>query len=149
MEPSKVAYDLIAKWEGCRLTSYRDGKGYWTIGIGHLMRPQDDVACAGVVINLTTAGVVFHEDVDEAAQVVAKLTDLTQPMLDALTSFVFAFGASKFYDSELFGDLMDRKYQAAADQLLRWDHEGTREVAGLEERRKEERALFLSGLKVS
>jgi lysozyme len=35
-----LAQELIAKWEGLRLTAYKDTLGLWTIGYGHLLQPQ-------------------------------------------------------------------------------------------------------------
>lgn len=32
---------LIIEFEGLRLEPYRDSAGYWTIGIGHLVRPGE------------------------------------------------------------------------------------------------------------
>lgn len=35
-----LAQELIAKWEGLRLTAYKDSLGLWTVGYGHLLEPQ-------------------------------------------------------------------------------------------------------------
>lgn len=35
MKISSDGIKFITQWEGCHLTSYQDGGGVWTIGVGH------------------------------------------------------------------------------------------------------------------
>jgi lysozyme len=56
--------------------------------------------------------------------------------------FVFNLGATRLAGSTLLKYLNEGRYDAAAWQLLAWDHAGSREVAALKNRREAEFKLW-------
>jgi len=79
-------------------------------------------------------------DVGDAEQAVARLVkvELTQGQFDALVDFVFNLGQGQLAESTLLKELNSGQDDAAGEQLLRWDHAGTQENAGLKARREAE-----------
>ena len=70
--------------------------------------------------------------------------DLTQNEFDALVSLIYNIGSGNFKSSTLLRILNQKKYDAAANQFLRWNKAGGRVLAGLTKRREHERELFLT-----
>jgi GH24 family phage-related lysozyme (muramidase) len=58
--------------------------------------------------------------------------------------FCFNLGQGRLAASTLLQDLNIGRYDAAAEQLLRWDHTGAQEIAGLKARREAEFHLWHS-----
>lgn len=141
---------FIAGWEGFRAAPYNDAGGNATIGYGHLLH-YGPVNARDVEQNptLTRAGALelLRDDVDQAEETVREL--VRPPFVfpwrfDAITSFVYNVGAGAFARSGVLRQLnASRTRGRAADELLAWDHAGGRELPGLLNRRRAERALFL------
>jgi lysozyme len=68
----------------------------------------------------------------------------SQNQYDALVSLAFNIGVGAFSRSTLLRLLNAGKHTEAADQFLRWNKAGGKELKGLTTRRKDERALYLS-----
>ena len=45
MTYSKIGENLTERFEGCRLESYQDSGGVWTIGYGHTMNVGPGMTC--------------------------------------------------------------------------------------------------------
>ena len=159
MTPSSKCLDLIKRFEGCRLKAYPDpaspraadpsnpalSGSPWTIGYGHT---GPDVY-EGLVISPEEASRLLQERVSALGGMLVRLfpMGLTQGQLDALTSFCYNVGMAAFRGSTLVRLLNGKpedRLQRAADELLKWDKAGGREIAGLKARRQAERELFLS-----
>ena len=56
--------------------------------------------------------------------------------------FTFNLGSARLQTSTLLQLLNSGNYDAAAKQLLRWDHSGSQEIAALETRREAEYRLW-------
>lgn len=146
MQTSEKGIALIKQFEGCRLTSYQDSVGVWTIGYGWT-RPVDGVPVrSGMAIKqevaerlLKTGLVSYENDVSKLVKV-----KLTQGQFDALVSFAYNLGARALSTSTLLKKLNAGDYRGAADEFLRWNKAGGKVLAGLTRRREAERALFLS-----
>lgn len=141
MELSTAGLDLLKKSEGFRSHTYLDVAGIPTIGYGHrLVHPE----CYPHGITEAQAEVVLQWDVREAEQAVARQVKvaLSQGQFDALVDFTFNLGAGRLETSTLLQDLNAGKYDEAAEQLLRWDHSGDREIASLMARRAAEFQLW-------
>ncbi|MGB7546977.1 MAG: lysozyme [Terracidiphilus sp.] len=141
MQLSAAGLELLKQSEGFRSQTYLDVAGYPTIGFGHrLVHPE----CFPRGIDETQAEAILRADVREAEHAVARLVKvaLTQGQFDALVDFCFNLGAGRLAASTLLEDLNAGKYDAAAGQLLRWDHAGAEEVAGLKARREAEFQLW-------
>lgn len=69
---------------------------------------------------------------------------LNQNQFDALVSLIYNIGSKAFRASTLAMCLRRKDFAGAADQFLKWIHAGGTELPGLVNRRKAERALFLT-----
>jgi len=138
---SEVGLDLIRDFEGRRLNAYQDAVGVWTIGYGHTRTayPGQRITEAGAVALLRSDVATFERAVSQAVQV-----PLTDNQYAALVSFAFNVGSSALNSSTLLRRLNAGDYGGAANELLRWNRAGGRELYGLTRRREAERALFLS-----
>jgi lysozyme len=141
MQLSAEGLDLIKKSEGFRDRLYRDVAGFPTIGYGHLVKPHESFPNG---ITEPQAATILSSDVQDAEQAVARLVKvaLTQGQFDALVDFCFNLGAARLAGSTLLRELNAGDYQAAARQLLAWDHAGGAVVAGLKARREAELKLW-------
>lgn len=144
MQLSEAGLDLIKHSEGFRSKTYLDIAGIPTIGYGHKIR-------AGEVFDeLTEAqgATLLEADVNFAEHVVGNLVHvpLTQGQFDALVDFTFNLGASRLAGSTLLKELNQGNYNAAATQLMLWDHgrvDGKEvELSALKARRQAEYALW-------
>ena len=140
MKFSAAGYELLKRSEGFRSHTYTDLAGFATIGYGHRLGPADVMP----EITEEKAEAVLQWDISQAEQAVTKLVKvpLTQGQFDALVDFVYNLGTNRLRHSTLLELLNQGNYDAAAKELLRWDHAGTREVNGLKLRRQAECLLF-------
>jgi len=141
MELSLVGLDLLKRSEGFRGRTYLDVNGLPTIGYGHrLLNPQSFPDGIGE----SQAAEILKADVRDAEHAVARLVGvpLTQGQFDALVDFCFNLGAGRLATSTLLKVLNGGRYEAAAEQLLRWDVAAGEENAGLKARREAELALW-------
>ena len=146
MQTSEKGIALIKQFEGCKLTAYQDSVGVWTIGYGWTQPVDGKPIRAGMTIKQETAerllktGLVSYEsDVSRLVKV-----GLTQGQFDALVSFAYNVGSRALSTSTLLKKLNAGDIKGAADEFLRWNKSGGKVMPGLTNRRKAERALFLS-----
>ncbi len=142
MEHSEIATNLIAKFEGRRLTAYQDQRGIWTIGFGH----TEDVK-PGQTCTPEQALEWLNEDighVDVAMQSDASCAHINQNQWDALTSFIYNIGSGNFHSSTTRKLLLESDWMGAANAMLMWIHAWAEVSEGLVNRRNAERALFLT-----
>ena len=139
LSPSGVA--LLKQSEGFRGQTYLDAAGLPTIGYGHrLVHPE----CYPAGITEAHADVILQWDLREAEQAVTRLVQVppTQGQFDALVDFTFNLGSARLAASTLLRQLNSGNFAAAANELLRWDHAGARELAALRARREAELQLW-------
>lgn len=139
MQPSADCLDLIKKFEGCKLKSYKCPAGIWTIGYGH----TGPAVVEGLEINQAAADAYLAADVGTFADSVAKLVKTaTQAQFDALVSFAFNVGAGALKKSTLLRLHNAGSYESAAAEFMRWNKAGGVVLAGLTRRRKSEADLY-------
>lgn len=128
--------------EGLRRKAYLCSAGVPTIGVGHTKGVKLGDTCT-----IQQAYNWLAEDVKESEQAVQNLVKvpLKQHEFDALVSFVFNIGATKFRRSTLLRMLNSGLRLAAAKQFGRWIIGG----AGLVLRRERETKLFTRGIYAS
>lgn len=133
--------DMIKRFEGLRLVTYRDCCNISTIGWGHVVMPGENL----FQITEEEAEALLMHDATIALQAVERLISipLNQNETSALGDFVFNLGAGCLQASTLRmelnrGDLID-----ADQQFSRWCFAGARKLPGLIARRKVEAELFL------
>lgn len=141
MKISEAGLDLIKSHEGFRSDAYLCPAGIWTIGYGHTGDVEE-----GQSVTEEEAEELLLQDVAFAENAVNSLVEveLSQQMFDALVCFVYNVGIGAFEQSTLLRLLNQGQMEEAAEQFLRWNKAGGKELAGLTRRREAERALFLS-----
>ena len=127
------------KEEGARNKAYKDSKGLWTIGVGHLIKDDEKDL---ITANLTNDQVedLLKKDLkwcSEAVETSVKVP-LQQHQFDALYSLCFNIGGTNFAKSTVVKKINENDLQGAADAILMWNKPDV-----LINRRKRERALFL------
>jgi lysozyme len=144
MELSAAGLDLIKRSEGFRGRTYLDVAGFPTIGYGHRLLAHESFPEG---INETQAAEILVADVRQAEQAVERLVrvPLAQGQFDALTDFCFNLGAGRLVSSTLLKELNAGQYEAAREQLLRWDQAAGEVCAGLKARREAEFQLWGGG----
>lgn len=141
MKIGTLGLNLIKSFEGLRLTAYKDVVGIWTIGYGHTR-----TAKAGMVIDQVGAESLLMADLVEAQDAVDTYVNvpLTQYQYDALVSLVFNIGTGAFSRSTICKRINSREEQwRIGAEFLRWVYAGGKKIKGLENRRVEERRLYL------
>jgi lysozyme len=141
MHLSSAGLELLKKSEGFRDRTYNDVAGFPTIGFGHRLAPSESYLTG---ITLLQGESILSRDIVVAEAAVERLVkvSLTQGQFDALVDFVFNLGAGRLASSTLLTYVNARNFDAAAWQLLAWDHAGSREIAGLKARREAEFHLW-------
>lgn len=138
---SEAGLTLIKQFEGLKLEAYQDVVGIWTIGYGH----TKDVK-PGQIITSQKADELLLQDVASTEVGVRKLVPPScgHNQFSALVCFAYNVGLGNLSKSTLLKKLLAKDVSGAAEEFLKWNKAGKKEVAGLTRRRVAERALFLS-----
>ncbi|WKM71843.1 lysozyme [Klebsiella oxytoca] len=149
MQISNNGIALIKGFEGCRLTAYPDpgtGGAPWTIGYGWTYPVDGKPIKPGMKIDQATADRLLKTGLVSYENDVLKLikVKVTQNQFDALVSFAYNVGSRALSTSTLLKKLNAGDIKGAADEFLRWNKAGGKEMPGLTRRRKAERDVFLS-----
>ena len=131
--------DLITGFEGFRTKAYQDVNGKWTIGVGHLIRPQDRYMLHR---ELSEAEVIdlLHHDLKKCSDALesALKVMVNRTQADALHSLCHNIGPDRMVRSEVVHHLNQGDHIRAADAFMNWTN------PGLKKRRQAEKALFLA-----
>jgi len=158
MNISPKAVEMVKHHEGVRFKPYRCPAKLWTIGVGHVLYPdqgkmpidQRDSYALHPEDNRTfsTEEVdgILRSDLARFERGVAQFcpVPLTQGMFDSLVSFSFNVGLGTLQRSTLRQKLLRGDKAGAAEELLKYTKGGGKVLPGLVKRRQDERALFLS-----
>jgi lysozyme len=143
---NNAGLDLIKHFEGLRLESYQDVAGIWTIGYGH----TNGVA-AGMAFTTDQADQALRDDLASAESAVDRAlasVPTTDDQFAAMVAFCYNIGSGNFIASTVLKEHRVGQYQSAADAFLLWNKatiDGVLQpVAGLTNRRKAERTLYLT-----
>jgi lysozyme len=141
MKISAEGLAITKAHESCRLKSYPDTGGVWTIGWGHTRGVKPGQTCTQA-----QADAWLVEDMGAAERDIANMVTvpLNQNQYDALADFVFNIGGPQFAESTLLRKLNEGDYIGAAEQFKRWIHDNGKIVNGLIARRADDKALFLA-----
>lgn len=135
MQISENGLNLIMQFEGCRLQSYKDSVGVWTIGYGHTNGVKE-----GQVITKEQAKEFLKQDCYNAEKAVLKYDGkyhFNQNQFDALVSFAFNIGSIDQLTAN-----GTRTVATISNKILLYNKAGGKTLAGLVERRKAEKRLF-------
>ena len=173
MRLSEAGADLMHRYEGFRNRPYLCPAHIWTIGYGHVLY-QEQIRLPVVRTEAKPAAMIRKEmslkDEDNRVWTKQEINELfaqdvatfergvlrlvpgcvgRQGSFDALVSISFNFGLGNLQRSTIRMKANRGDWEGAADAFLMWTKGGGRVLPGLVRRRKDERALFLSGVSVS
>lgn len=155
---------LIKHHEGVRLKPYLDPVLLWTVGVGHLIAPEEQqrmtlaerknlrrigwLSCPREWDRtLTDAEVdsILEDDLARFERGVLRLCprNLTQSRFDALVSFAFNTGLGTLQRSSIRAAHNRGEFDRAADAFLKYRLSAGQVLPGLVRRRQDERALYL------
>jgi lysozyme len=149
---------MIKHHEGVRYKPYRCPARLWTVGVGHVLYPeqgalpldQRDAFQLKPEDNRTFSKEevdgILGLDLQRFEAGVARLFPvvLTSGQNDALVSFGFNLGLGGVQRSTLRQKVLRGEIEEAADEFLKFTRGGGKILPGLVKRRNDERALFLS-----
>jgi lysozyme len=158
MKVSDKCISMIRHHEGVRFRAYRCPAKLWTIGVGHVLYPlqgrlpldqrQDFQLQEQDNRTFSTEEVdgILKSDLARFERGVAVQcpVELTQGRFDALVSFSFNCGLGTLQRSTLRQKLLRGETEDAAQELLKYCMGGGKILKGLQNRRIDERSLFLS-----
>lgn len=142
MAIAKSTFEFITGFEGKRNSAYKDSKGLWTTGVGHLIKPNEPHLLKAKLTDDQVED-LFNKDIEWCANAVdsSVRVPLTQNQFDALYSLCFNIGETNFRKSSVLRKLNAGDYHGAADAFLMWN-----KPAILTGRRQKERAHFLQDI---
>lgn len=144
---SDAGVNLIISFEGLKLSAYLDSVGIPTIGYGTTRYPDGSkVSLNDPEITETQAREYLEHEMNKAAAAIESSAQVTlnDNEFAALVCFSYNVGIAAFQGSTLLKMLnANQDRTAVADQLLRWNKAGGKELPGLTRRRQAERSLFL------
>jgi len=157
MKVSARCKEMIKHHEGVRFKPYRCPARLWTVGVGHVLypdqgrlpldqrdafplKPEDNRVFSGAEVDG-----ILSSDLQRFEAGIAKLFPmvLAQGQFDALVSFAFNLGLGGVQRSTLRQKVLRGEVEAA-DEFLKFTRGGGKILPGLVKRRNDERALFLS-----
>jgi len=158
MKVSDKAIEVIKHHEGVRQKPYRCPAKLWTIGVGHVMYPEqgklklenrDEFSLTDQDNRVWTKeeiDAILKSDLERFERGVGQYitAPLTQGMFDALVSFSFNVGLGTLQRSTLRQKVNRGDKEGAAEEFLKYCMAGGKVLKGLQNRRIDERALFLS-----
>ena len=131
--------EILKYFEGCKLTAYQDSVGVWTIGYGHTKGVYN-----GMTITQEEAEQMLLTELEEYEGYIEDMVTvpLTQNQFDALVVWIYNLGPTNFKNSTLLKELNAGNYNAAGQEITRWNKAGGKVLAGLVKRREAEAELF-------
>ena len=158
MKVSDKCIQMIRHHEGVRFRAYRCPAKLWTIGVGHVLYPNQGRLPLDqrqdFQLQESDDRTFSAEEVDgilrsdlarfERGVAIQCPVSLTQGQFDALVSFSFNCGLGTLQRSTLRQKLLRGETEDAAQELLKYCMGGGKILKGLQNRRIDERAMFLS-----
>jgi lysozyme len=140
---TKLAFEKIKEFEGCKLQAYQDAAGVWTIGYGHTYNVRQ-----GDKISQQYADMLLQEDIEHVERHLIALHDpevgcWTKAQLDAVVCFAFNVGIQRWRTSTLRRYIMQGKpAQMIVEAWMSWVYAGGKQLPGLVKRREWESERF-------
>ena len=133
-------YELIKKYEGCRLTAYKCPAGIWTIGYGTTVYPNGQPVKRGDKCTQTEADSLLEWYVKNKIQLPS---GINKNQTAALQSLIYNIGQGAFDRSSLKKAIVAKDWKAVWKNWD-WVTGGGKFLNGLAKRRAEELMLFFS-----
>jgi len=147
MKASPKALAMLRHHEGVRFRPYQDSIGLWTVGVGHLIGDGKSLPDSwNKTFSSGEVDVILGRDLARFEAGVERLcpAGLTVPRFDALVSISFNFGLGTLQRSSIRMRHNRGDYEGAADAFLLYCKAGGKVLKGLQTRRNDERAVYLS-----
>lgn len=145
---SDAGLEFIKGYETLSLKAYKavPTEKFFSIGFGHY---SSDIK-AGDTITEAQALELLRQDVQATEKGVNKATKSVRKLLeqhhfDALVSLTFNIGLGNFQKSTLLKKLLQKDFDGASAEFLKWRKSGGQVLAGLEKRRLAEKMIFDCG----
>ena len=159
MNVSAETLALIKHHEGVRMRPYLCPARLWTVGVGHVLYPEQAKLPVSDRIQFAL------KDEDSRVWTAAEVDDLlakdlarfergvarycpnavnSQGRFDSLVSFSFNVGLGNLQRSTIRMKHNRGDYEGAAEAFMAWTKAGGKELPGLVKRRKDEMALYLT-----
>lgn len=140
-----IAQPLLDRWEGYRLTPYRDGGGVWTVCKGHTGADVDPKR------TYTRAECKAFEEADKAVAVNAILSCTPKLFFSpyaagATIDFAFNVGGRAYCSSTMARLFKAGDIRGGCAQLVRWSYDNHVWVRGLWNRRQDETRTCVKAL---
>lgn len=154
---SDDALKMIKHHEGVRFKPYRCPAALWTIGVGHVLYPEQAKLPMEDRLKYslrsedsrqftpTEVDAILKADLARFVSGVSRYcpAGLTQGRLDALVSFAFNCGLGTLQRSTLRAKHNRGDFEGAAEEFMKYTKAGGKVLKGLVNRRSDERALYL------
>jgi len=158
MSLDKRVIDMIKHHEGVRVRPYQCPALIWTVGVGHVIDqshikvPLAERKALPIpngwdrTLSMGEVDEMLAKDLQSFESGVRRLCPdgLTPGRLGALTSFAFNVGLGNLQRSTIRMKHNRGDYEGAAEAFMMWTKAGGKELKGLVNRRKDEKALYLS-----
>lgn len=158
MKVSDKTIYMIKHHEGVKTKPYQCPALLWTVGVGHVIDPNHaKVKLAdrkGLpipdgwdrVLSMDEVDSILRQDLARFEAGVMRLCPKgkSQGQFDALVSFAFNVGLGNLQNSTLRMKHNRGDFEGAAEEFLKWNKAGGKVLKGLDNRRKDERALYIS-----
>jgi lysozyme len=161
MKVSAAAIQMIKHHEGVKTRPYQCPALIWSVGVGHVIDPSHIAVKYEERRNLPIpdgwdrslamdeVDAILAQDLAKFERGVARLCPAAlghQGIFDALVSFSFNVGLGNLQRSGLRMKTNRGDFDEAADEFLKWTKAAGKVLPGLVKRRKDERAMYLSGV---
>ena len=148
MKVSNKLIQLLRHHEGVRNKPYKCPAGLFTVGVGHLIGDGKTLPPEWnrTFTNEEIDG-LLKSDLRRFELGVSKMLPnvrLRQCEFDALVSFSFNLGLGTFQRSTIRQAILRDDKEAAMESLMKYCKAGGKVLKGLENRRKDEKAMFLA-----
>lgn len=158
MNVSDKTIHMIKHHEGVRTKPYQCPALLWTVGVGHVIDPNHakvklvDRKQLPIpdgwdrVLTMAEVDEILRQDLKRFEAGVMRLcpNGKSQGQFDALVSFAFNVGLGNLQNSTLRMKHNRGDFEGAAEEFLKWNKAGGKVLPGLDKRRKDERALYIS-----
>lgn len=141
MQAGKNCIDLIKKFEGLKLESYKCPAGLFTIGYGNTQWENGFRVIENQVIDIKRAEKLLTFWVSKYADRIT--VKCNQNQFDALVSFAYNVGITNFDSSTLKKKVIANPNDPTIrDEFMKWVSSRGKQLAGLVKRREAEANLY-------
>ena len=151
MHVNKETFDLIKKWEGCKLKAYKCPAGVWTVGYG--------LTTSAGFIEVGPNTEITQDEADwYLEQAVLKFADKISPHISgpindnqfgAFVSLAYNIGVGGFKKSSALRHFNSGDHGKVPASIRLWNKAGGKVLQGLVNRREDEVELFLKPVEVA